>query len=240
MKNIIKNLIFTLCLIISCQGTFGYVLTYEQLNNYLEKQITSEIKQSISQYSNDYKININGIIRENIITNELNPPKIEIISQDNTFKPNLYKRIVIKDSTNKIIKSFPINVQTSIYKNVLVAIDVIPYNKEINSNNTKIEKREISKYLGKTIDSLGQNQIANRNYPKGSIILTSYLKEKSSVLKNSTVDIVFKSSKGLNIKLQGKALSEGAIGDTILVRSEKYNKTYNAKVDSPNQVTVRI
>ena len=240
MKNIIKNLIFTLCLIISCQGTFGYVLTYEQLNNYLEKQITSEIKQSISQYSNDYKININGIIRENIITNELNQPKIEIISQDNTFKPNLYKRIVIKDSTNKIIKSFPINVQTSIYKNVLVAIDVIPYNKEINSNNTKIEKREISKYLGKTIDSLGQNQIANRNYPKGSIILTSYLKEKSSVLKNSTVDIVFKSSKGLNIKLQGKALSEGAIGDTILVRSEKYNKTYNAKVDSPNQVTVRI
>ncbi|MBQ8848299.1 MAG: flagellar basal body P-ring formation protein FlgA [Candidatus Gastranaerophilales bacterium] len=240
MKNIIKNLIFTLCLIISCQGAFGYVLTYEQLNNYLEKQITSEIKQSISQYSNDYKININGIIRENIITNELNPPKIEIISQDNTFKPNLYKRIVIKDSTNKIIKSFPINVQTSIYKNVLVAIDVISYNKEINSNNTKIEKREISKYLGKTIDSLGQNQIANRNYPKGSIILTSYLKEKSSVLKNSTVDIVFKSSKGLNIKLQGKALSEGAIGDTILVRSEKYNKTYNAKVDSPNQVTVRI
>ena len=240
MKTIIKNLIFTLCLIISCQGTFGYVLTYEQLNNYLEKQITSEIKQSISQYSNDYKININGIIRENIITNELNPPKIEIISQDSTFKPNLYKRIVIKDSTNKIIKSFPINVQTSIYKNVLVAIDVISYNKEINSNNTKIEKREISKYLGKTIDSLGQNQIANRNYPKGSIILTSYLKEKSSVLKNSTVDIVFKSSKGLNIKLQGKALSEGAIGDTILVRSEKYNKTYNAKVDSPNQVTVRI
>ena len=137
MKTIIKNLIFTLCLIISCQGAFGYVLTYEQLNNYLEKQITSEIKQSISQYSNDYKININGIIRENIITNELNPPKIEIISQDSTFKPNLYKRIVIKDSTNKIIKSFPINVQTSIYKNVLVAIDVISYNKEINSNNTK-------------------------------------------------------------------------------------------------------
>ena len=44
----------------------------------------------------------------------------------------------------------------------------------------------------------------------------------------------------MNIKLRGKALKEGSIGDTILVRSDKYNKTYTGIVKSENEVMVRI
>jgi len=239
MKKVFKNLILFL-IFANLQSTFGYVLTPQELNSHITKEIKKEIEQQILQYSNDYKINITGILRENIITNEINTPKIEIINQNQNFKTNSYKRIVIKDLNNRIIKSFPINVQTLVYQNVLVANDLIQYGKEINSTNTKLERREVSRYLGKTILSNSINQISTKNYPKGSIILTDSIKEKSAILKNSTIDIVFLSSKGLNIKIQGKALSQGAIGDTILVRSDKYNKTYNAIVNSPNQVTVRI
>ena len=243
MKKALKNLILFLIfanLSSNLQSAFGYVLTPQELTNYITKETKKEIKEQISQYSNDFKINITGILKENIVTNETNAPKIEIINQNQNFKTNSYKRIVIKDLSNRIIKSFPINVQTLVYQNVLVANDLIQYGKEINSQNTKLERREISRFLGKTIQTNSINQISTKNYPKGSIILTDSIKEKSAILKNSTIDIVFVSSKGLNIKIQGKALSQGAIGETILVRSDKYNKTYNAIVNSSNQVTVRI
>ena len=81
--------------------------------------------------------------------------------------------------------------------------------------------------------------ISKRNYQKGNIILSTGTKAKSSILKNSSIDIVF-ISKGLNIKLRGKALKDGAIGETILVKSDKYNKTYTATVKSENEVIVRI
>ena len=243
MKKALKNLILFLIfanLSSNLQSAFGYVLTPQELTNYITKETKKEIKEQISQYSNDFKINITGILKENIVTNETNAPKIEIINQNQNFKTNSYKRVVIKDLNNRIIKSFPINVQTLVYQNVLVANDLIQYGKEINSQNTKLERREISRFLGKTIQTNSINQISTKNYPKGSIILTDSIKEKSAILKNSTIDIVFVSSKGLNIKIQGKALSQGAIGETILVRSDKYNKTYNAIVNSSNQVTVRI
>ena len=35
-------------------------------------------------------------------------------------------------------------------------------------------------------------------------------------------------------------MKDGGIGDTIPVRSDKYNKIYNAKVNSTNEVMVRI
>ena len=70
--------------------------------------------------------------------------------------------------------------------------------------------------------------------------MTNGVKEKSVVVKNSMVDVVFLSDRGLKIKLQGKALKEGAIGEAIPVRTNTYNKTYNAIVHSSSEVIVRI
>ncbi len=240
MKKIIKNLIFLIFMLAIEQSAYCYTLTNEELTNIISLNISKEIKSMVSKYSDDIKINITGIPKETIQTNENIRPKIEILSQNSKFQPNLYKRIVIKDSKNNIIKAFPINVRTYVYKNVLVANTIIPYNAEINPKNSNLEKREISKYLDKVLYDNSKNYIAGRNYSKGSIILKDSLKEKALVLKDSCVDIIFLSNKGLKITLQGKALKEGGIGDTILVRSNKYNKIYNATVNSPNEVIVRI
>ena len=121
----------------------------------------------------------------------------------------------------------------------LVSSEIIPFNQAISSNNTTIEKREISKYLGETYSNIAPNLTSTRNYPKGSIILSQYTKQKACVLKDSSVDIIF-ASKSMNIKLRGRALKDGAIGDRILVKSDKYNKTYNGIIKSENEVIVRI
>lgn len=238
IKSIVKNLIL-IAFFANLQNAFCYTLTSTELKTDILSKITPDIKAQVAPYSSDFKISITGISQNSIITNETIRPKIEVISQGNGFSQNQYKRIIVKDSKGLTIKAFPINVQTQVYAPVLVASENIQFNQTINEANTKLEKREISKYLDKTYFSIPKDIQSNRNYPKGSIILAQHTKQKALVLKNSSIDIIFE-SKNMNIKLRGKALAEGAKGDRILVKSDKYNKTYNAIIKSENEVIVRI
>ncbi len=234
LKCLFKNLIIFAILTLGAQCAFCYSLTYDEL----QKTIQSKIKQQTN--FDDFSIKISGIPYEKITTADPAFPKIEIISQNQTFQPNSFKRVIVKDSKNNIVKSFSINVQTFIYKKVLTANSQIPFGMGLNASNTTIERKEISRYLDKVLFDLPKDSIASRNYPKGAIILSNGVKQKAVMLKNSTIDIVFLSQKGLKITVQGKALKDGALGETILVKSDKYNKTYNAIVNSNRQATVRI
>ncbi len=240
MKKIIKNLIFSSVLLMLQSSVLGYNLNTNEVKEVIISNVQNETKTQLKQFADDIEISVWGIPQINIVTNENKRPKIEILSQNSNFQPNSYKRILIKDSKNTLLKSFGINVQTKIYKPTLVSSKIIPYNAEINSTNTKIERREISKFLFRTFDNLPSNLTASKNYQPGSIILSDCTKKKALVAKDSIVDIVFLSKKGLKIRLQGRALKEGSLGDTIVVRSDKYNKIYNARVNSSNEVIVRI
>ena len=240
MKKTIKNLILFLIMATATQCAFSYTLTNEELNKAIYFEAEKDIKQKLSTYSTDYKINITGIPYGNIVSKENIAPKVELKAQNPEFRPNSFVRVVVKDSKNNILKAFSINIQTLVYKNVLVAKDIISYNSEINDTNSKIERKEISKYLSKVLTQMPKEAVANKNYQKESLILADCIKQKASILKDSIVDIVFLSDKGLRIKMQGKALKEGTIGETITVRSDKYNKIYNAKVSSSSEVVVRI
>ena len=239
MKFGVKSLILFFCLMV-CQAAFCYVLTVDELNKTIEKKVSYELAPQIKKHSNDYNIAILGAPNEKIITNETQAPKIEVINPSSNFQANSYRKIVVKNSKNQILKTFGVSVRVKIFKNVLVATSNIPFNQEINSSNSSLERVDITKCLANYSTKDLNGTIAKRNIIKGSIITSDYIKEKSAVFKNSLVDIKFLSSKGLEIKLQGIALKEGAIGDTILVKSDKYNKVYNAKVKSSNEVIVRI
>lgn len=214
---------------LSTQAAFCYTLTNSELTSIITNKIKAENKNP------DCEITISGVPYEKIVTTDVARPRVEIVS----LYPN-FKRVIVKDSRNVAIKTFSINVQTKIYKNVLVATKQIPFGAEINSTNTVLARKEISRFLDSAIFEPINGVQAARNYPVGAIIQTNGIKQKPVVLKNSIVDINFLSSKGLRITLQGKALKDGGIGDTILVRSDKYNKTYNAKVEANRTVTVRI
>ena len=234
-----KNLIIILLLLI-VGNVKASTLTCSELTKTIHSRIYAETKQRLSTVSDDFKIKITGIPSENYTTADNSPLKIDIVSQNTGFMPNSYRRVIIKDSKNNVVKAFPINIQTLVYKEVLIAGNVIPYNQEIKADNVSVEKREISKYIGKTFSNYKDGLIASRNFQKGNIIISDYVKAKSVVSKNSIVEIIFLSDKGLRITLQGKALKDGGIGDTIPVRSDKYNKVYNAKISSSNEVMVRI
>lgn len=240
MKKTIKNLILFLIMATVSQCAFSYTLSNKELNEIIYQKAQKDVKQKLLNYSSDYKINITGIPYGDILSKENIAPKVELKAQNPEFRPNSFVRVIVKDSKNNILKAFSINIQTLVYKNVLVAKEMISYNSEINEANAKLERKEVSKYLSKVLTQMPNEAVANKNYQKDSLILSDCIKQKASVVKDSIVDIVFLSDKGLRIKMQGKALKEGAIGETITVRSDKYNKIYSAKVNSSSEVVVRI
>lgn len=214
-------------------------LSNAQLNKIIYSKVYSEISTSLKNYSNDFKINITGIPNESYSTNDNFTPKVEIVSQNTKFQPRLFKRVLIKDSKNNTLKAFPINVQTLVYKNVLIAKENISYGKEIKQSDVTLSRKEVSNYLDKAIFEYKEGMTSSRNFQKGAIIVSNGIKEKSAVSKNSIVEIIF-ISKSIRITLHGKALKDGAIGDKIPVRSDKYNKIYTGLVNSENEVIVRI
>ena len=229
----IKNLILILFLISNC--AFSYVLTSSEINNTIKNKINFTTKQILSDY--EYKIQISQIPQDSFSVSD--NYKIEVIEQNQKFSPIRYARVIIKDK-NSILKTYPITIETKVYKNVLVALDNIQYNCDVTKNNTTLEKREISKYFDKVLDNIQENSVSIKNIQKGSIILKNNIKQKALISKNSDIDIIFQSQKGLKITLKGRALKDGALGETITVRSDKYNKTYSAIVQSSTSATVRI
>ena len=78
MKNLLKNLILFL-FFANLQNAFCYTLTSQELKNDVLAKITPQIKEQLKEYSSDFKINIQGISQNPIVTNETIKPKIEII-----------------------------------------------------------------------------------------------------------------------------------------------------------------
>ena len=230
----IKILIMFLVLIIS-QNAFCYTLKSDDLNKMIFNKINSETKKELGDM--EYKIIINSPVAD-IITNDLEAPKFEISPYEG-FAPVSYRRVTVKDSKGNIVKTLPVNVRISVYQEVLTAIEPITLNKRIDASNTRIEKKEVSRYLYNVLTYLPQDYVASKGIAKGNVIQINSVKRKAIIEKNQNVDIVFQ-GKGVQITLKGKALKEGAKGETILVRSDKYNKTYSAIVDSQSKVTVRI
>ena len=240
MTKYIKNFIFLLLtLFLTAQSGFCYVLSSNELNQILTNKLTQEVQRKLNLKQNDAEIKVSiSNIPFNSLQIQTPKPKIEIM-QISVLQPNTYRRITIKNPDNTIIKTFNVNVQTSVMKEVLVASENIPFNKEITPKNAKLQKADILRNYDKVLLNFENDLIAKRNYQKGNVILAEFAKPKAEINKNSVVDIVFV-SKGIKIKLQGRALKDGNIGDTILVRSDKYNKIYSAKVNSSNEVVVKI
>ncbi len=217
------------------QDVFGYTLSDTALRKIVTDKINSEVKDYLGDI--EYKIKIQGVMND-VITNDTVAPLVEISDID-TFSPVTFRRVTIKDSKGNIVKTIPLNIRILIYQDVLVASDTITYGKSVDNSNTRIEKKEISRYFDKILTYLPDNSIATRTIGQGNIILANSVKRKPIINKNQKVDIVF-SGRNVQITLKGKALKEGAKGDIIPVHSDVYNKTYSAMVETNTKVTVGI
>ena len=240
MKNkTIKSLISLFILALSISSVSAYTLSREDFEAQIKNQIKAQAQKQIENLGGgEIEVKILNMPQGNIETKNI--PNIKVDSNNNGFLSRDLKRVSIYDG-NTFIKSFPISVNTLVYRDVLCSTNPIVREQNITISNSAIKRSEIGQYLGQTISTFPKNPlVATRNIQKGGVILKSYVRSKPDVLKDSTINIIFKSKDNLKITVDGKALKEGSIGDNILVKSLKYNKIYNATVSNKNEATVRI
>ena len=240
MKNkLTKILIVFFSLLLMCTVCSAQTLSEEEFRAAIIEKITKQAQKQVDNLGGgEVKVRILNMPQGEITTKD----KVEIKVESNTngFLSRDIKRVSVYDGKT-FIKSFPISVNTLVYKEVLCATNPIVREQAISISNSSVQKMQIGQYLGQTIDKYPKAElVATRNVPKGSPILKNYVKSKPDVLKDSTINIIFKSNDNLKITVDGKALKEGSIGDNIQVKSLKYNKIYQATVSNKNEVTVKI
>lgn len=240
MKNKLTKILTVLfSLLLMCGASQAQTLSEEELRAAIIEKITKQAQKQVDSLGGgEIKVRILNMPQGEITAKD----KVEIKVESNTngFLSRDIKRVSVYDGKT-FIKSFPISVNTLVYKEVLCATNPIVREQAISVSNSSVQKMQIGQYLGQTIDKYPKRElVATRNVPKGSPILKNYVKSKPDVLKDSTINIIFKSNDNLKITVDGKALKEGSIGDNIQVKSLKYNKIYQATVSNKNEVTVKI
>jgi len=132
------------------------------------------------------------------------------------------------------------SIRIAIIKKVLVASRNIKIGEKLDSTNAYFENRDISSMDDNPIISFEfcDHKVASRFITKGSILNNSLLTRPSDIKSGERVEIIF--SKGLmDIRTNGIAKENGAIGNRIRVMNEDSRKIISAVVLDSITVAVK-
>ena len=140
------------------------------------------------------------------------------------------------------VRTLNLPAQTFVYKEVLVARDLINREQVITKDCTEVKKVDISNRANFVLDSsmLDREITTRKIFQKGEIIDKRFVKMKPDVARNSDVRVFFISNGAVMITIDGTAMSDGMLGDYINVENKNYKKVYNGKVIGENRVLVNI
>ena len=132
--------------------------------------------------------------------------------------------------------------QTSVYKDVLVASDLINREQTLTKDCTEVKKVDVSMRADYVLDgSMLDKEITTKKiFQKGEIIDRRFVKMKPDVARNADVRVFFVSNNSVMITIDGTAMSDGMLGDYINVENKNYKKVYNGKIIGENRVLVNI
>ena len=127
-------------------------------------------------------------------------------------------------------------VEVALKKNVIVAINPITRGQTITRADIMTEQRSFTKleHIGMTKPATVIGQEAKRTIRMGDMIKAGDVKSKILVKRNDLVSIRSVRN-GIAIESTGKALDNGALGDSIEVRNEGSEETFWAQVTGLRQ-----
>ena len=142
----------------------------------------------------------------------------------------------------KFVKNLNLPIETRVFKDVLVASDVINREQSITNECTMIKKVDVSHKMDYILDKrmLQKEMSAKKSFQKGEVLDKRFVKMRPDVQRNGDVRIFFVSNGAVMISIDGTALTDGMCGDYITVENKNYKKVYNGKVIGENRVLVSI
>ena len=232
-----KLLTITLVSIISVMSVQAQVITSAQIKNDISKL-----------FENHYKKLTNGEVQVKITATqfaELQLPdgKItyKIVNGGDKILPRDIKRVDLY--VNGILsRSLNLPAQTFVYKDVLVASDVINREQLLTKDCTEIKKVDVAMKANYVLDEsmLNKEITTKKIFQKGEIIDKRFVKMKPDVVRNSDVRMFFVSNGAVMITIDGTAMNDGMVGDYINVENRNYKKVYNGKIIGENKILVNI
>ena len=234
----IRFLTIAVIMIMSVQYCNAQIVTANQVKSdvaqMLKAQYEKELKTEV-----DIKVNATQFANLQLPDGEI---KYKIAtSNSNKILPRDIKRIDVY--VNKaFIKTLNLPVQTSIYKNVLVATDTINREQALTKECVTVKKIDVAMFSDYVLTEkmLEKDITTKKAFQKGEVIDKRFVKMRPDVQRNSDVRIFFVSNNSVMITIDGTAMADGMTGDYVNVENKNYKKVYNGKVIGENKVLVSI
>lgn len=210
-----------------------------------DSYVREEIKKQIIQQNKRYTDADLEVIIANMPFATMYVPdgklKFVVTSNFDKFAPRDIKKVFIY-SNGKLAKEFIVSVRTLAYKDVLCARNQIERDSLLTSANVGPRRMEVSLQLDNilTPDMLNKKQMVSKKwFREGEIIDRRFVKIKPDVERNSDVQAYFNSN-GVLIRINGKSMGEGMIGDYVNIQNQTYKRTYRGRVIGENKVLINI
>jgi len=175
------------------------------------------------------------------------------------------KRLRLRSCTNKLETSFPqyaeqigrttvqlscnnpkpwkilVTVYIKKYLNILTAKHSLPAGTVIQASDIKMKRQEISNVRGGYFTDLAQitNMVVHRPLKPGRILSSAMLKPKRLVNQGDEI-LILAETGNLSIRVKGKALMNGFLGQRIKVKNVNSRRIFQATVISNGLVKVNM
>ena len=237
MNNIIKTFLILSVLIGSAHICQAQVVSAEKFKSLVVQQA----KKDLQKYNiDDSEISV-GHLPVSSFTLPDGKITVEIVSGSNNLSAREFKKINI-NVNGKYARTYYAPIETKAFKHVAVAKEVIQRDKIVPLQAVEFKRMDVVGNLENTVslDDISKELVATKVFYPGEMITKRYTMAKPDIVKNAMVTVNFRAGAGLNITVEGIAMMQGNIGDTIQVKNKRFNKIYTGEVTGVNQVLVQI
>lgn len=237
MNNIIKTFLILSVLIGSAHICQAQVVSAEKFKSLVVQQA----KKDLQKYNiDDSEISV-GHLPVSSFTLPDGKISVEIVSGSNNLSAREFKKINI-NVNGKYARTYYAPIETKAFKHVAVAKEVIQRDKIVPLQAVEFKRMDVVGNLENTVslDDISKELVATKVFYPGEMITKRYTMAKPDIVKNAMVTVNFRAGAGLNITVEGIAMMQGNVGDTIQVKNKRFNKIYTGEVTGVNQVLVQI
>ena len=134
-----------------------------------------------------------------------------------------------------------VTVKVEVNKNILVAKRRLERGRIISTGDFRLEKRMVSGLHGGYIESPENavGSVLKLTLKRGAVISPSQLRRPPAVMRGSQVTILGRAG-GIEVRMSGKALSDGATGQRIKVRNSSSSRQIEGTVIARGTVEVTL
>jgi len=145
--------------------------------------------------------------------------------------------VTAEDFSRKVF----VRAKVEVFKGIVVADRLIKRGEEIQSEDLKLEERDIALLPQKYFESLDQivSAEAKTTIPKNSTLF-EWMAKKIPLIRRGDKVTIRVSASSLLVKSEGVALSDGYLGKKMTVKRKDIKKSLEGIVVSANEVEVKL